>query len=83
MISQKVSNVKIAEELVKEIPTKNAIQGILKKEVESCSNFLETIVPAPYHAFMHAAHLRGFLFILTIMLNCYGKNSLILKENRK
>ena len=57
MISHKVSDVKIAVEPVEEMPVKSAIQFILKKEVESCSNFSESIIPAPYHALVHASHM--------------------------
>jgi hypothetical protein len=57
MISYKVSDVKIAVEPVEEMPVKKAIQFTLKKEVESCSNFSESIIPAPYHALVHASHM--------------------------
>lgn len=54
---QKISDIEISGKLIEEIPVKNAIQNILKKEVESCSNFSETIIPADFHAFMYASHL--------------------------
>jgi len=57
MFSQKACNVNVAQELLIEIPIKLAIQNNLRQEVESCSNFLEAVIPAPYHAFLAASHM--------------------------